>query len=408
MVRRNVRTFGTLAALAVAAAAAACGGGDEPQRQAQAGGTGGMGGMGGRGGNRVPVVEVQPVARGSIARQATVAGIVEPLRLVGVNSQLAGALTSVNVEEGDVVRAGAVLARLDDRELAAQFAAAEASYQVAKAAYERAEQLRERRVITLPEYERERTAYAAATAQVDQLRTRIGYATVTAPIDGVITEKHAEAGDVVGNQSRLFTIADVSELVVRVGVSELDVVELQQGDRVQITLDAIPNRDLAGRIRRIFPVGDAQTRLVPVEVVFDRESARLARPGFLARVTFDLATSDNVLLLPVSAVLGGQGAQAVFVVEEGSAIRRSVSTGLTSQGRIEIVSGLREGEQVVVVGNNSLRDGMTVRLSGSTPAAGTDAPAGVAAPSSGGTGPEPRSSGGPGANALPTQPREGA
>jgi membrane fusion protein, multidrug efflux system len=357
-----IRTVRILTLALGTALVAACGGSEEQPATAQSGQGGRMGG-GGPGG-RVVTVEVQPVARGSIARQVVVTGTVDPLRVIGINSQAAGALLTVNVQEGDLVRQGAVLARIDDRELAAQLAAAEASFQVAEAAFQRAEQLRDRRVITLPEYERDRTAFTAAKAQVDQIRTRIGYATVRAPANGVITEKHVETGDVVGNQSRMFTLADISQLVVRVGVSELDVVDLAQGDVVSVTLDAMPNRELRGRIRRIFPVGDATTRLVPVEVVLDAQSAQLARPGFLARITFDLATSDDVLLVPVSAVLGGEGAQAVFVVESGTAIRRAVTTGLTSQGRIEIVAGLQEGEEVVVTGNNSLRDGMTVRTVG--------------------------------------------
>lgn len=352
--------------LALMVLLAACGRGDDSAADVQASGPGGMGGQSGPGGRIVPV-EVQPVARGTIARQVTVSGIIEPVRSVGVNSQLGGSLNNVLVQEGDAVRRGAVLARLDDRELAAQLAAAEAAFQVAEAAYARAEQLRERRVITLPEYERDRTAHAAALAQLDQIRTRIGYATIRAPVDGIVTEKNVETGDVIGNQARLFTIADISEIVTRVGVSELDVVELAQGEQVSITLDAFPNRVLRGRIRRIFPSGDPTTRLVPVEVVFDVESARIARPGFLARVTFDLATSHDVLLVPVSAVLGGQGAQAVFVIENSTAIRRGVTTGLVSQGRIEVVAGLREGEEVVVMGNNTLRDGMTVRVMTSQP-----------------------------------------
>jgi RND family efflux transporter MFP subunit len=365
----TMRRLAAAAALTLATVVgAACdrgGGGDAQGQQAQSPPAGGMGGMGGpRGAPRTATVELMPVTRGSIARQVTVSGVVEPVRTVGVNSQLAGAVTTLNAREGDIVRAGAVLARLDDRELAAQLEAATAAYQVAEASYRRAEQLRDRKVITLPEYERERTAFAAAQAQIDQLRTRIGYATVTAPVSGVVTEKHVEAGDVVGNQARLFTIADISQLVVRVGVSELDIVELQPGDVAHITLDALPNRALRGRIGRVFPVADPQTRLVPVEVVLDAASARLARPGFLARITFDLTTSENVLLLPVAAVLGAQGAQAVFLVEDGKAVRRAVTTGLTSQGRIEIVSGLQEGEEVVVTGNNSLREGMTVRTVG--------------------------------------------
>ncbi|HEX6132719.1 MAG TPA: efflux RND transporter periplasmic adaptor subunit [Longimicrobiales bacterium] len=357
---RRTFTNSTLS-ITLVAALAACGGDDAATRTARTGGPG-MGG--GPAGQRIVTVEVQSVARGSIARQSTVSGTVEPLRLIGVNAQIAGALNTVAVQEGDVVREGAVLARVDDREIRAQLAAADAAFQVAEAAFRRAEQLRERRVITLPEYERDRTAYVAAQSQVELLRTRAGYTTVRAPASGVITQKHVEAGDIVNNQTPLFTIADISTLVVRVGVSELDVVELQQGDVVSVTLDALPNRQLSGRIRRIFPVGDPTTRLVPVEVALDAPSARMARPGFLARITFDLATSNNVLLIPVSAVLGGQGSQAVFVVENNTAVRRTISTGLTSQGRIEILSGLSEGEQVVVLGQNDLRDGMTVRAVG--------------------------------------------
>jgi membrane fusion protein, multidrug efflux system len=367
----------------LAALLAACGGGGDAQQTAQTGpGSGGPGGPGGMGaGSRVQVVEVQRAARGSIARQSTVAGVVEPLRVIGVNSQLAGAVTQVVVQEGDRVRAGAVLARMDSREIQAQLASAQATYDVARAAHERAGQLRERRVITLPEYERERTAHAAAQAQVEQLRMRLEYATVRAPVSGIVTEKRVESGDVVGNQARLFTIADVSELVARVGVSELDVVELSQGDRVGITLDAFPNRELNGRIRRIFPSADPTTRLVPVEVAFDAPSAQLARPGFLARVTFDLATSEDVLLLPVQAVLGAQGAQTVFVVDgENRAQRRPVTTGLTSRGRVEIVSGLSDGDPVVVIGNSNLREGMTVRVAGSEPQSRTDVPASAGAP----------------------------
>lgn len=400
----TARTLAAATALTLAVVSAACdrGGGDAQGQQAQSRQPGGGGGMGGPGGPpaapRTATVEVMPVTRGSIARQVTVPGVVEPVRTIGVNSQLAGAVTTLNAQEGDLVRTGAVLARLDDRELAAQLAAATAAHQVAEASYRRAEQLRDRKVITLPEYERERTAFAAAQAQIDQLRTRIGYATVRAPVSGVVTEKRVEAGDVVGNQARLFTIADVSELVVRVRVSELDVVELQRGDVAHITLDAFPNQALRGRIRRVFPVGDPQTRLVPVEVVLDAPSARLARPGFLARVTFDLATSENVLLLPVGAVLGVQGAHVVFLVEDGKAVRRQVTTGLTSQGRIEIVSGLQEGEEVVVTGNNALREGMTVRAVGGSDA--VPAPQSATPAENGGSAPAD------GASKPPAAPRE--
>ena len=363
---RSGRRVGALMLLLAAVGASACGGdGDEAAAAAQSGGgRGGPGGPGGPGAaNRIVPVEVVAVEQGDIARSVTVSGVIEPIRTVAVNAQAAGALIAVNVEEGSMVGRGALLARIDERELAAQLGAAEANLQVAQAAYERAQQLRDRRVITLPEYERDRAAYAAAQAQVEQLRTRIGYATVNAPVAGIVTEKLVERGDIVSNNTRLFTIADISTMVVRVGVSELDVVELQPGDTVAVGLDAFPGRQLRGTVRRVFPSADPTTRLVPVEVALDAASARVARPGFLARATFDLSARENVLLLPASALLGGQGSQSVFVIEGDKAVRRTVETGLTSAGRVEIVAGLDGSERVVTAGNTMLRDGAQVRIS---------------------------------------------
>ena len=322
---------------------------------------GATGGRAGGGAARVIPVQLGAVQRGTISRSVVVTGVVEPIRTIAVNSQLAGALLSVNAQEGDAVRQGEVLARVDDRELQAQLAAAEAAFQVAESQFQRSQQLRDRKVITAPEYDRDRTAYASAKAQYDQLRTRIGYATVRAPLSGIVTEKTVETGDVIGNQQRLFSIADVSNMVARVGVSELDVVDLKRGDRVDVTLDAIPDRPLKGSIRRVFPQGDPTTRLVPVEIVLDAASARVARPGFLARVTFHLGTRNGVLLVPGTAIVGAQGSEAVFIVENGKAVRRSVETGATSEGRVEIVSGLVEGDEIVTIGNNLLRDGVNVR-----------------------------------------------
>ncbi|MCI0435021.1 MAG: efflux RND transporter periplasmic adaptor subunit [Gemmatimonadetes bacterium] len=348
----------TVLASPLLAALVACGSGDGAQAASAPGGRGGRGGEA-----RVVPVEVLPVETGRIARSVTVSGNIEPIRTVVVNAQLAGALETVNVEEGTVVAVGAVLATLDDREISAQLASAEASYELADAAFERAQRLRDRQVITLAEYERDRAARASAEAQREQLRTRLGFATVTAAIAGVITEKLVEAGHAVGNQTRLFTIADVSTLVVRVRVSELDVVQIRPGDRVDVVLDAFPGQVLVGRVRRIFPAADPASRLVPVEVALSGADAATARPGFLARIAFALGSKENVRLVPASAIVSdGSGSTAVFVVENDVAARRSVRTGLTSEGRVEIVDGVETGEIVVVTGTNNLRDGTAVRV----------------------------------------------
>ena len=361
---RNGRTLGVLLRLAVLVAfstSVACSGDEEARAGTTAeGGSPGGGDPGGV--PRIVPVEVVAAETGRIARSVTVSGNIEPLRIVKVNSQIAGALRSVNVQEGTIVRQGTVLAELDDREIAAQLASAEAAHEVAEATFRRSELLRERQVITAAEYERDRAALAAAAAERDQLRTRAGYTTVRAPISGVVLEKSVEAGDAVGAQSALFTIGDVSIMVVRVRVSELDVVEIQQGDAVDVELDALPDTSLTGRVRRIFPAADPQSRLVPVEVALTGASARRARPGFLARATFALGVKDGVLLVPASAIVRDATGDAVYVIAEDRAQRRVVQTGLNSQGRIEIAQGLEPGEVVVITGTNDLRDGSAVRV----------------------------------------------
>lgn len=356
--------MGIAGMLALTLVLGACGR-DSEGAQPKGGGPGGGGGRGpgGRGGGGgPPAVETVAVETGSIAREIEVSGTVEPLRSVGVNAQASGALVAVNAEEGDFVQRGAVMARLDARELEAQVASSRANWEVARDAFARAQQLRDRQVITQAEYDAARAAEAAARASLDQARTRVGYMVVRAPASGVVTEKLVEVGAVVGAQTKLFTIAEVSTLVTRVGVSELDVGSLRTGQDARVMLDAYPGQRFEGRIRRIFPSADPTTRLLPVEVALTGEAASAARPGFLARVAFALGTRENVLLVPASAVVGQAGAQQVFVVVNGKAERRTVETGLSSEGRVEIVSGLREGEAVVTTGSNNVRNNADVRV----------------------------------------------
>ncbi len=336
-------------AVVLAGALVACGGNDDAAARAAPE-------------ERIVPVEVAVAELGEASRTVTVTGPVEPLRTVGINSQLAGAVLSVEVEEGSRVRPGSVLARLDDREVAAQLTSAEAALEVARRNAERAERLRAQEYVTEAEYDRDRAALAAAQATRDQLRTRLGYATVRSPVNGVVLEKRIEAGDIVAGQARLFTIGDLTALVVRVPVSELDVSALSAGDSVPMVLDALAGRPLAGRIRRIFPAADTVTRLVPVEVALTGEAAREARPGFLARLTFRLHPRTGVLLVPAGAVVEGAGGAAVYVVASGRAVRRSIRRGDVFQGRVEIREVLAPGDTVIVAGATTVRDGAAVRV----------------------------------------------
>jgi RND family efflux transporter MFP subunit len=305
------------------------------------------------------------VAPRDIARTINVTGPVEPIRTVAVSARTAGTLVAVLVEEGDRVRAGQLLAELDTREVSAQLEHAKAVLANAETAFNRARDLRGGDLISESELDAARSAHDMAKADVELWSTRLAFCRITSPVSGVVTRKDVEAGTTVSSGDALFTLADDSALVVRVQVSELDVVRLHPGLPVSLRLDAYPGRDIGGHIRRIFPSADPVSRLVPVEVELDpRPQGVDARPGFLARVGFALDRHEEVLAVPAPAVGTAASGSYVYVVQADTLVRRSVETGRTASGWVEVTRGLTAGETVVSSGQVNLRPGAPVRITG--------------------------------------------
>ncbi len=316
----------------------------------------------GPGGNNGPTaVEIATVQRTSLARTSVVTGQLAPVLTVGVNSQVGGALLSVNVEEGSRVQKGDVLAEIDPRELTAQVRAAEAQLALARSTAERSEALHRAQVITSAEYDRDRTALAAAEASAAQLQTRLAFTRVTSPLTGVVTQRFVRTGDIVGTQTPMFTVADVSTLVTQLPVSELEVPYLRAGQAVPVSVDAL-GQSIDGRIRRIFPAADSANRLVPVEVAVRGDALPGLRPGYTVRATLQLDARNNVLVVESRAVVGAAGAQSVYLVRDGRAERRMVRVGADIDGRTEVLDGLAFGDTVITTGNALLRDGAQVRI----------------------------------------------
>lgn len=339
------------AAAALAAAAAGCSGTGEanrgPDRRSQT--------------TPVAAFEVGPR---DLVRTVSVTGPVEPIRSVAVNAMAAGTVERVHVEEGDRVRAGQLLAELDDREIAAQSQRAEALLARADADYKRATELRARELTSEAELETARSAFATAEADAELWRTRLSFTRITAPAAGVVTAKHLERGGSVTANQQMFEIAEDAQLVVRVQVSELDVVKLERGREVGVMLDAYPGQRLEGRIRRIFPSADAVSRLVPVEVVLGRAPAGVVpRPGFLARVEFPIERREGVIAVPTGAVGVSDGRSFVYLIDADTLVVRPVETGMTASGWVEVTGGLEGGDRVVSSGHANLRPGAAVRIS---------------------------------------------
>lgn len=283
---------------------------------------------------------------------------------VKVGSQLSGVVAKLNVNIGQQVRQGEVLALIDDAEwrerqkvLAAELSAAIAEMDYAESELRRRERLTE--VIAAVEIEERRRNLAVRRAEVERARarlaeveTQLGYTAITAPVSGTIASVSTYEGETVAASlaaPTFVTIVDLSRLELQAFVDESDIGKVAVGQEVVFRVDAFPDQELAGSVAAIFPkaqlVNNVVTYVVLIEIT-DRGSL-LLRPEMTAHVDFVLERKDDVVAVPRRALLR-QGGDDYVVVREGSAwVERPVQVGLQTPQRVEIVEGLEEGETVV-------------------------------------------------------------
>ena len=321
----------------------------------------------GRGGGRpmmaYPVL-ASTVEAQDLSRSVTLSNPVEALRVVELAARTDGVVTDVLVEEGDVVNAGDVLARIDVREQRAELARAKARLQERQANFDRFEQLKDRNYIDVASFETARAELAIAKSDVELWETRVDFGDVTATVDGTVVDRMIEPGEAISRHGALFSIADLSSLVVRLGVSELDVGQLEVGQSVIVSIDAVDRHtSINGQIRRIFPAADATSRLITVEIELPDAGNNNIKPGFLARVDLMVESYPDVLAIPAISVAEQDGEPYVMIItEEMTLERRPVELGITRGAWREVIQGLEAGEQVVPSNPSEMRPGDKVRI----------------------------------------------
>lgn len=312
----------------------------------------------------VQAVEVGPR---DLSRRVRMSAPVEPLRTTRLATRTDGVLAEVLVEEGDRIGAGDVLARLDVSEQQAELARADARHEEKRLTFERLQRLREQDYIDAASYEAARAELDVAASDVRLWRTRVEFGVVTAGTDATVIARHVEPGEAVNRHDVLFDLADLSTLVLRVGVSELDMRDLAEGDHVDVRLDAIGGaaNPLAGTVRRVFPAAERNSRLVTVEIDLPDAAEHGVRPGFLARAELTVDQRDDVLAVPAGAVAEQDDGHYVMVIDADNRLqRRSVRIGAMRSGWQEITEGLDAGEFVVASNPLELSEGTRVRIVG--------------------------------------------
>ncbi len=313
---------------------------------------------------RVTAVAGYEIKPRDLSRSVRVSGNVEPLRYVTIASQMSGTIRDITVEEGNRINQGQVVATLDVSEQRAELERATALRVRAQAEYERTKELFERDLVSRAEYDNARAELSVTESDEKLWRTRVDFGQIRSPKNAVVTRRYAEVGDAVGTNDAVFQITDMSMLVVRVGVSELDAVHLKSGDDVDIRIDAFPDTDFTGTIRRIFPGIEEDSRLVTVEVLLGNiPGGTFVRPGNLARLTFTVDQREDVIAVPSESLLASTREKSfVYVIEEDHLRQRDVVPGVQRRNWTEIREGLQPGDIIVATNPTNLAEGTRVKV----------------------------------------------
>ena len=310
----------------------------------------------------IPFVKTIKPARETITRTLTFNGDVLAYRQANIFSKVNGTLEAVYVDIGDYVKQGKLLAIIDSTELAQQVLLTSATYENALVNYERAKKLVEQNLIATQDFDNASAAMTVAKANFENAKTKLSYARITAPFTGIITRRFLDPGAVITvNNLTLFTLMDLDRVKVIVSVPERDVPSVQGVKTASVTVDALPGSTFRGVVSRVSQALDMATRTMPVEVDVEN-SEHVIKPGMFATVTLFIDEHKNALLLPLQSVLTDEGGRFVFAVESSKVKKVYVRTGWEITNRLETLSGLTGGEEVVESGQQQLRDGIEVRV----------------------------------------------
>ena len=307
-------------------------------------------------------VEVVKAANRPIAASYTGTAALEPLAESQVVAKTSGVALAVLVQEGQQVKAGQPLVRLDPDRARLAVAQAEAQLRKLENNYRRAQQLVAQQLISAGEVDQMRYDLENARAQYNMATLELSYTTVTAPIAGVVASRSIKPGNFVQINSPIFRIVDSQRLEATLNVPEREIAKLRPGQQVRLVADALPGREFTGSVDRVAPVVDTGTGTFRVVATFAGDGE--LQPGMFTRLGINYDQRADALVVPRTALLEDGGEPAVYVVRDGKAARSALKLGYDEAGWVEVREGLQAGDAVVVAGKAALREGSEVQVLG--------------------------------------------
>ncbi len=306
-------------------------------------------------------VTVENVQKKELKRTLEMVGTINGTNDVAVVSEAAGRVLGTYAKVGDYKPQGSVLIQLDGELKNAALKTAEVNYEKAKNDFERYQSLYDQKSITISQLEAAKLNFQSAESQLTFAKREYEDTKITSPISGVVTARMVDEGDYVNKGKVVVQVVDISTMKVKLNVAEKDVFRLKTGDEVAVTTDIYPGVTFKGKIETISDQAD-NAHTYPVEITLPNSKDHPLKGGMFGRVQFTSIKNNESIIIPREALIGSVRDAKVFVVKNGIANERSVVIGSTSDNMLEVLSGLKVGEQIVVNGQNNLKDQFKVTI----------------------------------------------
>ncbi len=280
---------------------------------------------------------------------------------VAIVSETEGKVTEVFAKVGDYKAAGAPLIQIDDELKKAAYETAEVNFEKTKKDLERFESLHQEKAVTDQQYENARLGFKSAEAQYIAARKQYKDTRITTPISGIVTARFVDVGAMVQSKMPVANVVDISKLKVKLNVPEYDAFHLKAGDNIQIMTDVYPGVKFFGEVTTISEKGD-ESHTYPVEIKLDNNRSHPLKAGMFANVSFSSNEHNEEVVIPREALLGSMKHPQVFVLNGTTAKLRDIVIGTEYGTRLSVLSGLTVGENVVINGQNNLKNNIPVTI----------------------------------------------
>jgi RND family efflux transporter MFP subunit len=306
-------------------------------------------------------VNVDTVNTKHITDHLNLVGTIQANNDVPIVSEALGKVVKVYAQVGDFKTSGSTLLQLEDDVELAAFKMAEVNYHKAQKDYERYQALFAEKSVTDSQIETAKLALQTAESQYVNAKKAYEDTKIVTPISGIVTLRNVDLGDYIQKNNIVAEVVDIATLKAMINVPEQDVFNLKVGDKVQITTDVYPGAAFNGKIKTIGSKGDA-AHTYPVEVALSNSKEHPLKAGMFAHMLFSPVSNSSSLVIPRDALLGSVKDAQVYVVDGGVAKLRSLVIGNSSNNTLEVLSGLQEGDIIIVNGQNNLKENYKVKI----------------------------------------------